>query len=176
MSRPQASKVVHLCVSVGKDDTNTLDEFETQLKACIQYDEATRSLVTVVGATYVHDGKTYRKPDWEAWDGSEATKPRAMFDHSGGPPVVERTVSEVQPKSPREALDGIRRTQKRRRALEVLDTVEPVKDDGPAPKHTKRTGNDRKNDAIDDREVTDIEGVDVIRDYVEVDDEDWGSW
>ena len=170
MGRPQASKVVHLCVSVGADDAKTLDEFEAQLKSMARHPSrggGDGRLVTVVGATYVHDGKTYRKPDWEAWDGDEATKPRAMFDHSGGPAVVERVVPTHAQKSPAEALAGIKRTPKRVRKVDpvvVIAGEEFV--DAPRPRHTKRTGNDRKNDAINDREVTDIEGV----------DDDWGSW
>jgi len=122
MGKPQASKVVHLCVSVGADDERTLDTFEEDLKNRIGIDY----LRTVVGATYLHEGKTYRKPDWEAWDGDEATKPRSMFDHSGGPVVVERTAPDHQQKSPAEALAGISRSRKSKVLREEPVKIEPV--------------------------------------------------
>jgi len=147
MGKPQASKIVHLCVSVGAEDKRTLDIFEEDLKNLI----GIGYLRTVVGATYLHDGKTYRKPDWEAWNGDEATKPRAMFDHSGGPTVVERVVPTHQQKSPAEALAGVKRTPKRARKV-----VEPEPDWGAPPGS--------------------VEGEPKPVAPVESDDDDWGSW
>jgi hypothetical protein len=166
MDRPQASKIVHLLVSVGPDDSRTMSEFEEVLKNRLagHGGQGKNQLVTVVGVQYLSEGKTYSVPAFEAWDGDEATKPRSMFDHSEGPALVEPTTTGTVQKSPAEALRGVKRTPKRARKIATFDRV--VRDDEPAPKHTKRTGNDRKNDAIDDREVTDIEGV----------DDDWGSW
>ena len=162
MGRPQASKIVHLCVSVGKDDAKTLDEFEAQLKSLARHPSrggADGRLVTVVGATYLHEGKTYRKPDWEAWDGSEATRPRAMFDHSEGPRVVERATTEVQSKSPREALAGIKRTPKRVRIKAEPVVVIAGEEFVDAPRPVKY-------------------GEDFIAAMDErlADDDDWGSW
>ena len=143
MSKPNAAKIVHLLVSVGSDDTRSMADFEEALKAIIKNGSRYGSppLTTVVGAEYLLHGKTYRRPDYEAWDGSEDTKPRSLFDHNGGPAVVERAAPDHVQKSPAEALAGVKRTPKRARKL---------------------SRNDRINNAIDDLEVTTIEGQEFV--------------
>ena len=143
MSKPSPGKNITILVSVGSADTKSISELEAQLKSLVRHPSrggADGRLVTVVGANYTYQGRVYRVPDWEAWDG-ESPLPQALYQHdtpnwmyetNGKPPEEKAAPAPSQaPKSPAESLAGIKRVSRRRGTNAVRRVA--VRDHAPKP-------------------------------------------
>lgn len=85
--KPSPSKIVTLVVSVGADDTSSMEDFQAHLKQIIGGMVGKKPLATVVNVEYQYDGKRYSRKNWEEWDGDPTTLPDDLY--TAKPPPVK---------------------------------------------------------------------------------------
>jgi hypothetical protein len=121
--KPIPSKILHVdfIVSIGKDDTRTMQEMVNHIRENIVGWNGVMPIATPVwqSSEYQYEGKRYSVEDWDNWNGDLAFMPRPLYGPESWNPEKKINVTNQMHKGAQtisdvaEALAGIPRVTKR---------------------------------------------------------------